>query len=522
MKKVFALCLAALVSGAWLSGPVSAQEAGTEAPQAEQALAFPGGTVETRMGTLTIDGMVIAGAQAKAVNQEDWDKDGNWGLEGINAIWQENRADLYLSYSFMNYGAFLGMRAQYYGANAFDYNGIIPRYAFIYADLGKAKVSVGKMYDELLPVQGSRLWKTTGPGDSHRFTDDEAYSLRFEFKPLEGLNVGFQWFFPAFDGFIEGFRVDGQNSISGAYAKGLDESGAWKELGIGAQYSNSMFDAQAGVRFDSEVDRFNKLDTGPQGAGTYLVHYYGEAKLWAKQFPATATMATDLGDGLALPRYKHMDKIVNSGVNLRPGGNPTDPNDYIPFGEYLPYDGGHYAFLGFNLKGIPNLTANAHGGFYNLGAWNEFGYGRIAEFIKYNITPKLGVGITMQQEFYGGDMFDDRKEIPDPMTGGMTMTANPNYRVNSPFLQFGPQVSWAFVTDPRMPLPVLSATLDTSFGICADVIDLYAKIKPSMTLFLGTFMVDLFYEMEYTGYTESTGIKPMTKHTVGLGVMLLF
>jgi hypothetical protein len=127
----------------------------------------------------------------------------------------------------------------------------------------------------------------------------------------------------------------------------------------------------------------------------------------------------------------------------------------------------------------------------------------------------------MQQEFYGGDMFDDRKEVElYPGTG--TMGPNPNYRVNSPFLQFGPQVSWAFITDPRMPLPVLSATLDTSFGICPDVVDIYAKIKPGITLFLGTLMVDLFYEMEYTGYTESTGIKPMTKHTVGLGMMLLF
>jgi hypothetical protein len=477
-----------------------------------------GGQVAIGMGTLKFDGMLLAGARAEGVNQEGWAKDGNWALEGINPIWGENRADLYVDYSFNNYGAFLGLRAQYWGANNFDYGSIFARYAFVYANFGPAKVSVGKLYDELLPVQGSKVWKSSGPGTSHRFTDDESYSIRFEAKPVEGLNVGLQWFFPAFDGISEGFRLDSGRSM------GLDETEAWKELGIGAQYSNSLFDAQLGVRFDSAADRYNKLDTGPTGDGTYLDHYYGQASLLAKQIPATGFLASDLmGDGIGLPKYKHLDKIVNSGVNLKPGGDPTNPADYEPYGEWLPYDDGHYAFFGCNFKGVKNLTANAHGGLYNLGAFDEFGYGRFAEFIKYdNIIGGLGIGITMQQEFYGSDVFDENKQVPDPMTGGTTMMDNPNYRVNSPFLQFGPQISYALITDPRMPLPILSATLDTSFGICPNVLDIYVKINPGMSLFLGTFMANLYYEMEFTDYVDESLIKPMTKHTIALALMVLF
>jgi hypothetical protein len=486
-----------------------AQESDAEGEQ--EALQMPpAGQVTTNMGTLKINGLVLAGAQAKGIYQEGWAKDGNWALEGINAVWMQNRADLYLDYSFMNYGAFLGLRAERFGPNSYDYGAIIPRYAFVYANAGWTKISVGKLYDELIPVQGSKLWKTTGPGDAHRFTDDGAYSIRIETKPVEGLNVGLQWFFPA----IDGFRVDGNDGISGAYAKGLDETDAWKELGLGAQYSNSLFDAQLGVRFDSAVDRYNKLDTGPSGAGSYLIHYYGEAKLLAEQIPATASLASDMGDGIRLPRYKHWDKIVKTNLDI------SDPSDPKMTAEYLPYGDGHYAFFGFNFKGVENLTANAHGGLYNLGAFDKFGYGRFSEFIKYNITPKLGVGITMWQEFYGNDVFPDT--MPDPRDTNLIDGQDTLPFHNSPFLRFAPQVSWAFITDPRMPLPVLSATLEGEIGLCANVLDSYARIKPSMTLFLGTFMLDLFYEMERTDYVDESLIKPMTTHTVGLAMMLLF
>lgn len=152
-----------------------------------------------------------------------------------------------------------------------------------------------------------------------------------------------------------------------------------------------------------------------------------------------------------------------------------------------------------------NLTARAHGGLYNLGAFNEFGYGRFSEEVKFDkiAGSNFGAGLVMQQEFYGGDVF------PDDM-------------VNSPFLQFGPRITYDVITMPYMPMPLLQARLEADYGICTDVLDAYVKIKPVMGLSLGALMVDLFYEIEYTGFTDDTNVKPITRHTVGLGAMLLF
>jgi hypothetical protein len=356
-------------------------------------------------------------------------------------------------------------------------------------------VSLGKLYDEILPIQNSKVWKSEGPGDAHRFTDEDNYSIRVEVTPIKGLNVGFQFFLPS--GQETGFRIDGRDAVSGLFAKDVGETGAWKEIGVGASYTSDLLNAQLGVRFDSNVDRFGSLDTGPSGNGSYLHHYYGMAALMAGNVPAIAVaMAPTLQspDGWFIPRYKHMDKIVSVDYT-----NPSAPT-----AEYLPYDGGIYAFFGFNLKGVKNLSVTAHGGLYNLGAFNEFGYGRCSEFVKYNnIVPGLGAGITMQQEFYGSDVWNAGK-------------------VNSPFLQFTPQVSYVFMNMKYAPIPMLTGTLDATIGISPDVLDIYVKVKPNMTFSLGIFLIDLFYEMEYTGYTAGTGIKPITTHTVGLGGMLLF
>jgi hypothetical protein len=480
MKKM--LCTAIIF--AMIGTTVFAQEAGTTVPTEEggepqvQTGQQPSsnGQVALGWGTLSINGMFLTGVRTRMQNQEGWAKDGNWSLEGFNPVWEENRVDLYLNYSLSNFGAFLGIRAQSYSPNTFAYYEASPRYAFVYANFGPAKLSVGKLYDELLPVQGSKVWKSEGPGDAHRFTDEDNYSIRLEIEPIEGLNVGAQLFF---------INADGRDTFSGYYAEGIEDSDAWKEIGLGASYTSSLFNAQAGVRFDSNVDHFNSLDTGPSGGGSYLHHYYGMASMFAGSVPASVVSILG-GDGLVIPKYKHMDKIVDTTASA-----------------YLPYDGGTYAFFGFNFKGVENLTATAHGGLYNLGAFDEFGYGRFAEFIKYNITPKLGAGITLQQEFYGSDVWPDDK-------------------VNSPFLQFGPQVSYAFITIPQMPMPLFAGTLDTSFGICPDVLDIYVKIKPTLSLSLGSFMADLFYEVEFTGYKESTNIKPLIRHTVGLALMVVF
>jgi hypothetical protein len=474
-------------------------EENSEQPAQQDQQALPGdsnGDVKLGLGlgSLDINGMVLVGGRFRTQNQEGWARDGNWAFEGFNAVWEENRADLYLNYSFMNFGAFLGLRAQSYIANIFG-NGIIPRYAFVYANLGPAKLSIGKLYDELLSVPGSKVWKTPGPGESHRFTDEDSYSIRLEVKPIEGLNVGAQFFFPN-----EDFRIDNGGAI------GAEDLEAWKEVGLGASYTSSLFDIQAGVRFDSNVDRFSRLDTGPQGLGTYLDLYYGSTQILTPQVPAIAAYSlVELVDGLFVAPFKHMDKIIKFNFNA------ADPT--LSTAEYLPYDGGTYAFFGFDLKVVENLTALGQGALYNLGAFDEFGYGRFSEFVKYsNIIPRLGAGIIMQQEFYGSDVFKDTKEV-----NGQTV---PFY--NSPFFQFGVQVSYDIITVPGMPIPMLQGAVEANYGVCEDVLDTYIKVKPSLAFSLGTLFVDLYYDMEYIGYSEKSYVKPRTKHTIGLAMMLLF
>ena len=522
MKKVFALCLAALVSGAWFSGTVFAQEDGAEWEQHPPA-AIPEGGIAPAMGvnmgplgvgTLSIDGFMLVGARARGAYQEDAAFDGNWALEGLNPTWGRNLAELYINYRLSGYGAFIGLRADQWGPNAFDYGippfGAMIRYAFAYIDTGKFKISAGMLYDELLPVPGSRIWKSTGPGDSHRFTDEDNYPVRLEFKPIEGLNVGAQLFFPQLAHEVFAFRTDGRDGVNGFYNKGLDDTDAWKEIGIGAQYSNSMFDAQAGVRFDSEVDYYNKFDTGPQGQGNYLNAYYGQASLLQNPLAVDGWNypAASLGN-TGTPRYKHWSKLVDSTFDMTSMSFNNTP---------LPYGDAHYAFFGFTFKGIPNFTARAHGGLYNLGNFDEFGYGRFSgDFNLQKIAgTKLSAGLTWQAEFYGSDVFDDQL-------------------VNSPYIKFGPQLYYDIITSPYMPLPILKGGIETEFGFCKDVLDIYCRIKPVFNVSLGVMMIDIFYEMEYFGYKDGLqttassadtasliDVKPLTTHTVGISFMLLF
>jgi hypothetical protein len=432
-------------------------------------------------GNLSIDGFVLVGARARGAYRDGADFDGNWSLEGLNPTWGRNLAELYINYQLSMYGAFIGLRADQWGPNAFDYGspayGAGIRYAFAYLDTGKFKVSAGMLYDELLPVQNSRIWKSTGPGDSHRFTDEDNYSVRLEFKPIEGLNVGGEMFFPQLSHENYAFRLDGRDGISGFYKKGLDETDAWKEFGLGAQYSNAMFDVQAGVRFDSEVDYYNKFDTGPQGKGTYLDDYYGQSSLLQNPLAVDGWNypASNLGSH-GTPRYKHWRKLVDSNYDT---GSSSFNNTPMAYGD------AHYAFFGFNLKGIPNFTARAHGGLYNLGNFKEFGYGRVSGDFKLEkiAATNVSAGLTWQYEFHGSDVFVDEL-------------------VNSPFIKVGPQLYYDIITSPYMPIPILKGGIEAEFGFCKDVLDIYAKVKPVFNISLGAMMIDVFYEMEYFGYKD--------------------
>jgi hypothetical protein len=499
MKKIACLViLAALVTGS-----VIAQEKGQEQqtpvqeqgqPQSQQAAPQmpPPPTVKLFMGDMTMHGRVMSGFRAVMNDQEGLAEDGNWAWQGMNADWQENRAEILFDYRLQNFGAFVDFQARSWTPNTFG-DAVKPRYAFVWLSGldDKFKFSIGKLYDEILVMQ-NKVWKTDGFGERIRFTDEDKFSARIEVKPIPGLNVGAQFFFVD-------TVIDPVNSRLAE--RGLGETGALKELGIGASYSNRQFDISGGLRFDSAVDVMSRDDSK-----TYLPAYYGDAN-----------MLGTAGAPFLGPKYKHKDDVIQP-VSYPGAGS----GDFTPqYGDIPFYENGHYAFAGFQWKRTKarEIAGDVHGGIYNLGAFDKFGYGRFAERVTwYQVLPKFDAGLIMQQEFYGGDVF------PDDMT-------------NSPLLQFAPYLAYSFAYLPGTTLPMLQVTLTPLIGVCPDVLDMYVDAKAGISLSMGIFSAELFYAITYTdyvdaieadkpgaapGYPATPGIKPETKHTIGLAMNFMF
>jgi hypothetical protein len=485
MKKYYAIFLVFAVGTG-----IFAQEAG-EGETPPQASGVPG-EVKLGMGTLNIHGLVLTGVEAKALYQEgalnlgqnEWIS-GKWKVDAINPGWGENRFDLYLDYSFLNYGVFLAIRYQSWGINTWDDNGWPDaRYAFFYAKFlqDKVKVSLGKLTNEIYIMQETRLWKTDGPWDTFAFTedakDDEHMSLRLEVKPLPQLTVGAQYFFAL---------PDGVGLWDKYWDNDFAESGVWKEVGLAAEWKSDLFNAVLGLRFDSLGDTLTKWETG-----TYLRGYYGDSEYLNTDAAPTAG-----------PRYKYADEA------MRQMTFPDAPTDYTPVFTADPaFDGSTRMFFGFNVKAVKNMDIIGQAGFFNVGAWDKFGYARMNELVRYNNLgiKNLGLGLIMSQEFYGNDVF------PDDM-------------MNVPFITFAPEISYAPVDVPGF---LMKGTLTATFGVCPDVLENYVKVKPAITVGIGAFFVDLFYEMEHTSYTDKALgrdgnlIKPATIHKIGLAGMLMF
>lgn len=469
MKKM-AWCFVLIMAGGFLTaqegggqGPAAAAGQGQEAPPAQRASPFPTRQpVKIGMGDLSIDGRIMTGFRSQST-YTDGEK-GKTSWEAINAEWEENRIELNLDYTLGNYGAFVLLQARNFGGNAFASNDSFrPRFALVYANFwdNKIKASVGKLYDDIYQKQPRTIWKTEGKGGGFRFTDEDRFSLRLEFRPITGLNLGAQFFF--IDNAINPGRSEPGND--------LWDTEALKELGIGAEYSSDLFNVQAGFRIDSKVDPMDRNE-----AKTYLPQYYGDGNM----------MGTA---GASQIKYKHLADLGS----VVTSGSPAT-------WQSKEFDAGHWGFLGFKLKAVKNLTATAHGALYNLGAFDKFGYGKLAEFVKYdNIIPGLGAGIAFYQEFYGGDVMKD----------GVA---------NSPFLRFTPEFSYKYKT--------ITGSLEGTIGLCPDVLDSYWEIKPqiqvSLNPYVDVFTAALFYKATGHDFVDSANLAPTVKHTVGVAIDLIF
>jgi hypothetical protein len=430
----------------------------------------------------------------------------------------ESRAELAFHLKNGNFGEYIMIRAQNYSPNVGysdgNYNpnnntlglttsgtnaganfaASIP-YWFAYGNFfdNKVKVSVGKLYDENF-VTRERVWKTEGNTNGGFYFSREGYpSIRLQFMPIQGLDVGGQLFFvnanTRYIMNLMGLANDDPKPINADVGESL------KEWGLGASYTSALFNAQLGVRLDGGVDPMNKYE-----AKTYLLEYYGDGAL----MDPNSSMAYNEYNPVA-PHYKHWDKLRSMKTVLKDGGNPVNPADYTAAFAPAAFSDGTYAFAGFNLKLVKNLTFKVQGQLNNIPAFNEFGYGIFDETIGYQIMLKLYAGIVMFQEFYGGDVFDDNKYA------------------NSPFLRFQPTVSYQLT-------PKIKATAEGTVGFCQDVLETpYIHIKPKLDFAIaafGAFRAQVFYEYKRIDYADYQGIdydgKDLNLHSIGLGVDFIF
>jgi hypothetical protein len=477
------------------------------------------------MGNLRIDGMILTGIGIKKDDGErsrdqatgEW-TDSRWRLGFLNPAWEENRFELDLHYDVgqlpggVKFGWFATLWAQNYGIGNFtwaefpigkggrkmtapEWNQpwVELRYAGLWTSFldDKIKTTFGRTYDEFYYMPGSKVWKTEG--FPFRFTDEKTISARFEFKPIEGLNFGFQWF-----GLVP-YAGDETTQTDVQWPKFED---AIKEIGVGVQYQNSLVNFVGGVRFDGNADPMSKDE-----AKTYLSPYYGEGgnsiRLWKYNLDSMIPAIPGLGSVSGYyahmgPYYKHLDEIME------------DPDHFAD---------GTWAFFSFRWKGTPKLSALAYGAMYNITAFDKFGYGRFGENIGYDITPKLNAGITFEQEFYGSDVFPETFDITTAMVAGTTQVqpAQTITIVNSPYFKFSPAVTYKLSQG-------MGVTLEGSYGVCVDVLEFDYSVKPSLNIMMGVMNMTVFYQFSSQKFKSDNPqlTEKLDVHKAGIGLMVMF
>jgi hypothetical protein len=512
-------------------GQAAAQQGGGQQQMPGMPTPRPNVMSAFGLGDLRIDGMILTGIGVKRDSNEtsgldssgNQTKDNEWRLGFLNPQWEENRFQLDLHYDAgklpggVKFGWFATMWAQNYGVGNFTWAEfpigkggqkmsapgqnqpwVELRYAGLWTSFAedKIKLTFGRTYDEFYYMPGSKVWKTEG--FPFRFTDEKIISARLELKPIEGLNFGFQWFgLPALAG-------DDATQVDVMWPKAED---ALREIGLGAQYQNSLINVVAGIRFDGNGDPMNKDE-----AKTYLSEYYGSGgssiRLW--KYDTTSEIQGSLPSGMTLdgpvyaslgPYYKHLDEIV------------ADPDHF---------DDSAWTFFSFRWKGTPRLNALVYGALYNITAFDKFGYGIFGETIGYEIVEKkLSADITFNQEFYGSDVFGDTFYITNgatAMSGSVTILPEQKITlVNSPYFRFTPSVTYNFFS-------MMSATIEGHYGICQDVLEFDYSIKPSVNVNMGMIQVNIFYQFSSQKFDSDNPslADKIDRHKAGLGLMMMF
>jgi hypothetical protein len=368
----------------------------------------------------------------------------------------KTRIDLNLAYTKDFYGAKIGLRTDSFGTPSV-YNG------YVWSNFVNDIVGVK------LGLIDDSVWATEGDEEFHYSTGG---GLRIEAKPIEGLNVGVLLTLPGIHNAIpaaaydetkygrlwkvdpSGPNLDWDNDDDNRPQFDLGDVGDLfesrfkyflPETALGAKYESALFNAAAGLKFDSNgdgLDESDPLDVSPTG---------GPRK-------------DALRSGLFLRKVARGKGFDSTGVSLGPLGLPEG-------GSFVEAKDGASTYFGVSVKAIDKLTAAVELQWFNAFApYATAGYIWLDEVLSYDLG-KLDVGATLTQFFYGKRIL----HVKDTYSG---LGGDIEPDTVHPYLKFAPWVSYQ-VFDP------LTAKLEVGYATQKNIINYDIWLKPSVTYKLG-------------------------------------
>jgi hypothetical protein len=247
-------------------------------------------------------------------------------------------------------------------------------------------------YKDMLNVKfgliDDAVWATEG---DEEFQVSNGVGLRFEVKPIQGLNTGVFLALPDF--------------INDAYARhefgGLAETKPkyfLPEAAFGGRYEHELFNIAAGFKLDGGGDGLVSGVKPLIGRGNWDNAYWDiNENDW---YPYTLDGHGPQGtDNLVSPiplsnirRYLFHEKVKNGSVSA---------------------SAGIQAYLGFSVKAVERLKAVVEAQAYNLGDFNKAGFVWVDEVGEYEIFSNMRAGVVLTQWIYGKRIaaIDDSQDV---------------------------------------------------------------------------------------------------------------
>ncbi|MDR2701720.1 MAG: hypothetical protein LBB72_04750 [Spirochaetaceae bacterium] len=290
------------------------------------------------------------------------------------------------------------------------------------------------------------------------FRYDTGLGLRFEAKPVEGLNVGF---FIRIADHYKDFWVDENGKDK--YVE--TEHPVTRVTGIGSHFIDALLETSFGIRYEHKYfDIAAGLRLTSKATGAFTEMEWG-------LYPITQLMP-DIGSH----GYDHKDLAMDmKGAGLR-------------------------AYAGLGLKMIDNLTLEAGAQFANLGSFNRYGWIWITQRVQYNLDDyNLHMGLNFHQ----------RIPVTDEDFSPKGMLAKDAVKP-SPDLEFGVWGSYALGQKTGV-------RLDTRFITIPGILDMQISPMPGFWHVFGENVILYTYYRFYISYFNeaTTGYKdPLIRNAV--------